>query len=82
MMNKNERALSHDIQMTRSQAWVLSLVCGLLGLFAAAAATRLPAYLVAADYVRAAATILFDLLVLGSLLHNGRIHLYFWQLKQ
>ena len=81
MSNKNDLTFQQAVQLARLQAWVMSLVCGLLGLFAAAAAARIPLYFAVADYARFTGTVLFGLLVLVGAADNVRTHLCLWQLK-
>jgi len=80
MSKKNEINFQQAVQLARSQAWMMSIVCGLLGLFAATAASRIPFYLSVADYTRFTATVLFGLLVLAGVVDNVRTHLCLWRL--
>lgn len=50
---------ANDIHNEQVFSMVMLLVCGLLTLFATAAATQLPAYLATADYMRLIAVIVF-----------------------
>ncbi len=68
------------IQLARLQAWVMSLVCSFLSLFAAAAAVRIPLYFAASDDARLIGTVLFGLLVLVGVVDNVRTHLCLWRL--
>lgn len=81
MIEKNELTLQQAIQLARLEAWMMSIVCGLLGLFAAAAATRIPFYLSVADYARFIGAVSFDVLVLVGLIDNMRTHLYLRRLE-
>lgn len=81
MIAKNEINFQKAIQLARLQAWAMSLLCGLLGLFAAAAATRIPFYLSVADYVRFIGVVSFGLLVLAGVVDNVRTHLCLRQLQ-
>ena len=80
MVKKNELTFEQSVQLARLQAWVMSFVCGLPCLFALAAATRIPHYLAAPDYVRLIGAILFDLLALIGLIDNIHAHICLWRL--
>ena len=81
MAKKNEPTFEQSVQLARLQAWVMSFVCGLLCLFALAAATRIPHYLAAPDYVRLIGVILFSLLALVGLVDNIHTHIRLWQMR-
>jgi hypothetical protein len=55
------------LRFERLRAAGMSLICGLLLLLALAAATRIPDYLTAPDYLRLIGVILFNLLALTGL---------------
>ncbi|WP_420644480.1 hypothetical protein [Candidatus Leptofilum sp.] len=75
-MFKNHKLTNQqDVQFARLQAWVMSLVCSLLVLFAAAAATRIPHYLTVGDYGRLLSVILFSVLTIVGLVANIHTHI-------
>ncbi len=81
-MNENNKlTFQETVRIARMQIWILSLVCGLLCLFAIAAATRIPHYLNSADYMRLSGAILFGLLSFTGLAINLQSHLWLRQLK-
>lgn len=63
------------LRYERLHASVMSLICGLLFLFAMTAASRLPDYLAASDYARLAGVILFGLLAITGVVVNIRHHI-------
>ena len=60
-------------------AWLMSIVCIALVIFAAAAATRLPHYLTTSNYARLLGVVLFDLLAFIGLADNLHTHFSIWQ---
>ena len=78
---KNELTFSQAIQVARKQTWVMSLICGMLLLFAIAAASRIPAYLVASDINRLVGVALFGLLALAGVIGNIRTHFRLRQMQ-
>lgn len=79
-MNQQTNAQSNStIPATALHAWLMTAVCLVLLLLAAAAATRLPHYLATGDVVRLMGTILFDLLALAGLVDNVHTHVLVWQ---
>lgn len=63
------------LRLERLRAWVMSFICGALFVVALTAATRLPLYLAAGDYVRLGGVFLFLLLAVTGLTANIRHHL-------
>jgi formate/nitrite transporter FocA (FNT family) len=81
MIENNTSTQQKTVQLSHIQVWVMSFACGLLLLFAIAAATRIPYYLTTLDYTRLVGTILFGLLALAGLFDNIRTHLCLRRLK-
>lgn len=79
MNNKTELTFQQTVQFARMQAWTMSFFCGLLCLFATAAATRVPHYLLMNDYARLTGVTLFGLLALAGLADNIRTHACLWR---
>lgn len=67
--------LQQALRFERLQASLMSLICGLLLLFALAAATHIPDYLAEPDYFRLIGAIFFNLLALAGLAANSYHHL-------
>lgn len=59
--------------------WIMSFICLLLVVFAAAAATRLPHYLATADYGRLIGTGLFNLIAIIGFFDNIHTHYLVWR---
>lgn len=79
-MNQQTNAQpASTIPATALHAWLMTAVCLVLLLLAAAAATRLPHYLATGDGVRLVGTVLFNLLALASLADNAHTHVLVWQ---
>ena len=76
MTNRQESSveLYEAVRLERLRASIMSLVCGLLALFALSVATRLPDYLSVSDHGRLSGAILFRLLVAAGLVDNIRTH--------
>ena len=68
-------AIYQAIRLEHLRASFMSLICGLLLLFALAAATRLPVYWSTADYARLLGVIAFNVLVVTGGVINIRHHL-------
>ncbi|WP_420627978.1 Os1348 family NHLP clan protein [Candidatus Leptofilum sp.] len=82
-MTKKQKVTESQLQQfARLQAWVMSFVCAMLCLFAAAAATRIPLYLETADYTRLIGVILFALAAIVGLVDNIRTHIWLWRLQK
>ncbi len=75
-MNKDKQQI---VRFAYIQAWGMSLICSLLALFAAAAATRIPHYLAVSDYIRLVGVILFGLIVLAGVIANIHTHVCLWR---
>lgn len=80
MREPNRQISRQAIQRERLSAAAMSLILLILALFVAAAASRIPSYLAAADYARLGGTILFALLVLIGLVYNLKTHYCLWTL--
>lgn len=74
MMKNTTLTVQQSARLAHIQAWAMSLLCGLLFIFAAAASTRIPYYVVEMDIPRLLSTVLFDLLVLVGLVTNICVH--------
>lgn len=75
MNEKHGFGRQQEVQLTRWQVWAMSFVCGFLVLWAGAAASRLPLYVAAGDYVRLVGAVLFALLVVVGVIDNVRAHI-------
>ena len=79
MIENKELTFQQTMKLARLQTWAMSLICGLLWLFVAAAATRIPHYLATSDYLRLIGVILFGLLVLAGLISIVQTHICLWR---
>lgn len=82
MISKKGLTFQQAVRLACLQAWAMSVVCGLLCLFAIAAATRIPLYIVSTDYIRLMAAVLFGLLALSGLLDNIYTHVFLRRLQR
>lgn len=68
-----------NIPYSSLHVWIMSFICLLLLVMAAAAATRLPHYLATADTMRFIGTVLFNILALVGVADNIHTHYLVWQ---
>lgn len=73
------QAAKQNVPHSSLHVWMMTFICILFVVLAAAAATRLPSYLATGDVVRLVGTIAFDLLALVGLTDNLHTHYLVWQ---
>lgn len=77
----NKPTVKQPLPHSSMHVWVMTFICALLVILAAAAATRLPIYLTNGDSMRLVGTVLFNLVALAGLANNVHTHVLVWQRK-